>query len=104
MGISVNSQSKLYCKFKNYYIEFFLIDKLERLIQTKLFPLPTFPVPEFVENRKSPREKHGVNPRGFLITIIHIWQVFLLPVLYRACSKMKSAQWGIHFKKLKIYF
>ena len=23
---------------------------------------------------------------------------------YRACSKMKSAQWGIHFKKSYTYF
>ncbi len=34
----------------------------------------------------------------------HISQDFLLPVLNKACSKMKSAQWGFSFTKSKIHF
>ena len=34
-----------------------------------------------------------------------LWQVFfLLPDQNRACSKMKSAQWGFSFKKSNIHF
>ncbi len=33
----------------------------------------------------------------------YTWQVFFLPVLKRACSIMKSAQWGFSFKKSNIH-
>jgi hypothetical protein len=40
----------------------------------------------------------------YCLTNLTFGSFFLLPVLNRACSKMKSAQWGFSFKKSHIHF
>jgi len=46
----------------------------------------------------------GVDYKNSVKLKIVIGSFFLLPVVKRACSKMKKAQWGFSFKKSNIHF